>query len=560
MDSSMIRVKVTNILHGKAWFGVFVYAPPSRGDRKEFWEHLALEVAAFQTPWILLGDLNCISGQFDKYGGRSVCPQETRLLTEFMEITRAIVDPNWILMYPKAGVKALTIKDSDHAPLVLDFLLEQDRYNKPFRFLDAWIRDPECFEVVKDAWKLVVSGAKSLQLLSRSRIQGNASLYGINNTLGSAKRSFDFWTSFYLKNSEPSILPWSLNWVGSWLQILLDLGVKCFLQSMVLIILLFGIFLYPENATSLAKGIMGCRDFIRKESCWIVGNGSLIDLWSAPWIPWLDWDSYCPAFNPRCQVLKVSILSELLDDSGNFDLDVAARWFNPTLICRLREVIPLDRELFIQVAVSLCNTLWNARNSCFHEGTVVSPEVILCKTLSDVQEWRVARSKLPPVVVGSTPNSIVPRNASVRVFSDANVRGSVAYTAFLVLDSKDQILGVATYKFQVNSPLEAEAYGLISAVEFCQSSGWNEVRFYTDCQILVKALEDRSCPSWRLMPLFSKLFFLLCCGSGVNVTWVLRNFNLPAHELAKWIASLGICQSLSAEEIILVLGCLNVVV
>uniref|UniRef100_A0A803PIZ5 Reverse transcriptase n=1 Tax=Cannabis sativa TaxID=3483 RepID=A0A803PIZ5_CANSA len=82
MDSSMIRVKVTNILHGKAWFGVFVYAPPSRGDRKEFWEHLALE----------------------------------------------------------------------------------DRYNKPFRFLDAWIRDPECFEVVKDAWKLVNSFPENAQL------------------------------------------------------------------------------------------------------------------------------------------------------------------------------------------------------------------------------------------------------------------------------------------------------------------------------------------------------------------------------------------------------------
>uniref|UniRef100_A0A803PIZ3 RNase H type-1 domain-containing protein n=1 Tax=Cannabis sativa TaxID=3483 RepID=A0A803PIZ3_CANSA len=366
---------------------------------------------------------------------------------------------------------------------------------------------------------------------------------------------------------------------------------------------------------------MGCRDFIRKESCWIVGNGSLIDLWSAPWIPWLDWDSYCAAFNPRCQVTKVSLLSELLDDSGNFNLDAAARWafsvkgaynsfikgtlnapkslwtqiwnapiherskffiwkvardllpcgnrlssiFQNNMRCIFCDdvedsVIPLDRELFIQVAVSLCNTLWNARNSCFHEGTVVSPEVILCKTLSDVQEWRVARSKLPPVVVGSTPNSIVPRKASVRVFSDAAVRGSVAYTAFLVLDSKDQILGVATYKFQVNSPLEAEAYGLISAVEFCQSSGWNEVRFYIDCRILVKALEDHNCPSWRLMPLFSKLFFLLCCCSRINVTWVPRNFNLPAHELAKWVASLGICQSLSAEEIILVLGCLNVVV
>uniref|UniRef100_A0A803PWJ0 Uncharacterized protein n=1 Tax=Cannabis sativa TaxID=3483 RepID=A0A803PWJ0_CANSA len=94
------------------------------------------------------------------------------------------------------------------------------------------------------------------------------------------------------------------------------------------------------------------------------------------------------------------------------------------------------------------------------------------------------------------------------------------------------------YNFHVDSLLEAEAYSPLSPVEFCGSSGWNDAWFYSGYQVLVKATGDRSCPSWRLKPLFSKLFNLFCCGSGVNVTWVPRN----------WAASFGICRSLSTEE------------
>uniref|UniRef100_A0A803PQ53 DUF4283 domain-containing protein n=1 Tax=Cannabis sativa TaxID=3483 RepID=A0A803PQ53_CANSA len=68
LDFFMFVVKFTNVLPVPVWFGVFVYATPSRGDCKEFWENMALE----------------------------------------------------------------------------------DRCLKPFRFLDAWTRDPDCMEVVRN--------------------------------------------------------------------------------------------------------------------------------------------------------------------------------------------------------------------------------------------------------------------------------------------------------------------------------------------------------------------------------------------------------------------------
>ncbi|KAF4351400.1 hypothetical protein G4B88_028239 [Cannabis sativa] len=138
------------------------------------------------------------------------------------------------------------------------------------------------------------------------------------------------------------------------------------------------------------------------------------------------------------------------------------------------QVSPPDNDLFTQVAVSLCFTLWNARNACFHEGILASPEVILCKALTEVQEWRISCSKSISETTDLPLNLSLPSQASVRAFTDAAVRGSSAFTATIILDSEGQILGAATFKFQVSSPLEAEAHGLLSALDFCASSGWTE--------------------------------------------------------------------------------------
>ncbi|XP_030487453.2 uncharacterized protein LOC115704382 [Cannabis sativa] len=190
------KVVFSNVLNGPAWHCLFVYGPPTKAARKEFWEERTLEVLALNHPWLLLGDLNTISGQQDKVGGREVEASDGSDLNELLDSTggvdlgcvgnhftwtngrrfqdlikerldRALCDPEWMMTYPKAGVRALAIKDSDHAPLVVDLLLDRERFHTPFRYLDAWSRDEGCKEVIQRAWAIDVRGAKSLQLVTR---------------------------------------------------------------------------------------------------------------------------------------------------------------------------------------------------------------------------------------------------------------------------------------------------------------------------------------------------------------------------------------------------------
>ncbi|KAF4372078.1 hypothetical protein F8388_000294 [Cannabis sativa] len=191
-----------------------------------------------------MGDLNTISGQQDKVGGREVEASDGSDLNELLDSTggvdlgclgnhftwtngrrfqdlikerlyRALCDPEWMMSYPKAGVLALAIKDSDHAPLVVDLLLDRERFHTPFRYLDAWSRDEGCKEVIQRAWAIDVRGAKSLQLVTR-----------LDNTR------------------------------------------RCLAKC---------------NKTHFG-----------------MSDESKVDLWNSPWIPWLDWNMSKAAFDPLC--------------------------------------------------------------------------------------------------------------------------------------------------------------------------------------------------------------------------------------------------------------------
>ncbi|PON60738.1 hypothetical protein TorRG33x02_284250, partial [Trema orientale] len=50
---------------------------------------------------------------------------------------------------------------SDHGPIVVDTEMENEKTASPFRFLDAWNKDPSCRAVIAEVWKLRVSGFKS---------------------------------------------------------------------------------------------------------------------------------------------------------------------------------------------------------------------------------------------------------------------------------------------------------------------------------------------------------------------------------------------------------------
>ncbi|PON53512.1 hypothetical protein PanWU01x14_202320, partial [Parasponia andersonii] len=71
-------------------------------------------------------------------------------------------------------VQNLPILESDYDPIVVDTEIENEKTTSPFRFLDAWSKDPSCRVMIAEAWKIRVSGFKSFQLLLKINNMGCA--------------------------------------------------------------------------------------------------------------------------------------------------------------------------------------------------------------------------------------------------------------------------------------------------------------------------------------------------------------------------------------------------
>uniref|UniRef100_A0A803PLB7 RNase H type-1 domain-containing protein n=1 Tax=Cannabis sativa TaxID=3483 RepID=A0A803PLB7_CANSA len=72
-----------------------------------------------------------------------------------------------------------------------------------------------------------------------------------------------------------------------------------------------------------------------------------------------------------------------------------------------------------------------------------------------------------PLEDASNPRVIV-------VFTDAAVRGSLAYEVALVLNSEGVFVDAMSTKVSVSSSLEAKLHGMLLALEMCISAGWPE--------------------------------------------------------------------------------------
>lgn len=71
-------------------------------------------------------------------------------------------------MFTKAGIKHLVAPASDHKPILLDTHFENNNINKPFRFEAMWVRDPECEDVVDQAWRKEFFGSHGFNLMKKN--------------------------------------------------------------------------------------------------------------------------------------------------------------------------------------------------------------------------------------------------------------------------------------------------------------------------------------------------------------------------------------------------------
>ncbi|KAF4358427.1 hypothetical protein F8388_018291 [Cannabis sativa] len=161
MDVNKIIVQFGRDRFSPNWISCFTYAPPWREYRLAFWNDVGEFIGALSNPWLVMGDLNSVLFANEKIGGKAITRAEGEGLRNFIfnhgaidligvgalftwtygqdadklireRLDRVIVSPDWITQFKKAGVKNLAIRQSDHAPIILDTRMERESFFAPF--------------------------------------------------------------------------------------------------------------------------------------------------------------------------------------------------------------------------------------------------------------------------------------------------------------------------------------------------------------------------------------------------------------------------------------------
>lgn len=196
-SGSIIEVLVGGEQGKSNWVLFYTYGPPYAKLKPSFWNGIADRVLMCGKPWLILGDLNVVMNQHEKYGGKAFSQGDAKNFLNFLgqsdgvdlgcsgghytwqnkrdtstlvkeRLDKAVCDSQWCIEYPRSGLLNLPIIGSDHAPILLDTFLECEKLSFPFRFLTAWCRDDSCEEVIQNAWNCKIGGSHSFRLMVKT--------------------------------------------------------------------------------------------------------------------------------------------------------------------------------------------------------------------------------------------------------------------------------------------------------------------------------------------------------------------------------------------------------
>lgn len=70
-----------------------------------------------------------------------------------MRLDRALISSDFQDLFPEASLTNLEVTTSDHCPLLLELdKCDNVHHLKPFRFENAWLKEPICQQIVQDVW------------------------------------------------------------------------------------------------------------------------------------------------------------------------------------------------------------------------------------------------------------------------------------------------------------------------------------------------------------------------------------------------------------------------
>ncbi|XP_038972705.1 uncharacterized protein LOC120104884 [Phoenix dactylifera] len=205
-------VMVVSAPDAPPWVLCGVYASTNYRVRRVLWQEIT-SLTAQGVPTVVVGDFNCILSSGDKRGGAAFTDRvDRREFHDFVSRTglvdlgysgpqftwcnnqlgsarvrerldRAFASPDWFLLFPTCRVTHLPRIASDHCPLLISTSLGPRHYS-PFRFEKVWLSYPQSWDIVRDAWRLLVRGdamhrvSRKLELAKRRLRRWNREVVG----------------------------------------------------------------------------------------------------------------------------------------------------------------------------------------------------------------------------------------------------------------------------------------------------------------------------------------------------------------------------------------------
>ncbi|XP_056697424.1 uncharacterized protein [Spinacia oleracea] len=160
-----------------------MHAPSVPGVRHQLWRNLRDNLPPPETPWLLAGDLNEVTSQSEKLGGRPYRANQSRDFTNFVDaaglidlgfsgcpftwtnardgiemikemLDRALANPKLLDLFPQTKVHHLPRTNSDHAPIIISFFDSVVAGPFPFRCKEVWMEHPTFGEFFLNNWRI----------------------------------------------------------------------------------------------------------------------------------------------------------------------------------------------------------------------------------------------------------------------------------------------------------------------------------------------------------------------------------------------------------------------
>ncbi|XP_058761210.1 uncharacterized protein LOC131634556 [Vicia villosa] len=195
-------------------FGISaVYASTNIVARRSLWLGLSHIQSQWNLPWAYIGDFNCILGAHEHFGSRTPARPPIEDFNNWTNINslvhlptsgafytwkngrsgslhierrldRTICNQDWFDLWATNSCRTLARNNSDHYPILFEFLPKEYKIASSFKFLQTWASHVSCEDLIAESWKTRVVGCpmfilqRKLQILKVKLKEWNKTTFG----------------------------------------------------------------------------------------------------------------------------------------------------------------------------------------------------------------------------------------------------------------------------------------------------------------------------------------------------------------------------------------------